>query len=93
MSSSIHCFKSMEYHIGLFLFVLTAQFFYSIGNSYIVGNIQTERGLGLSRPEVPSVNIVLHNTTLVSSMPSFNLNPLVVYICIFGGYDMDTRAV
>ena len=73
----------MEYHIGLLLFVLTVQFFYSLGNSYIVGNIQTERGLGLSRPEVSSVNVVLHNTTLVSSMPSFNLNPLVVYIYIY----------
>ena len=37
-----------------------------LGNSYIVGTIQTERGTGLSGLE-SGINIVIRNTTLVSS--------------------------
>ena len=38
----------------------------AIGNSYIVGTIQAERGTGLSGLE-SGINIVIRNTTLVSS--------------------------
>ena len=37
-----------------------------LGNSYIVGTIQAERGTGLSGLE-SGINIVIRNTTLVSS--------------------------
>ena len=42
-----------------------------LGHSYVLGAIQTERdGLGLSRPEEESsINIVIHNNTLVSLKP------------------------
>ena len=38
-----------------------------IGNTYVAGTIQADRGLGLSRLEMSSVEIVLRNTTVVSS--------------------------
>ena len=46
----------------------------------MLGSIQTERSLGHSIQEtMPSVNITIHSTTLVSSNPS-NLKPLVVHL-------------
>ena len=51
-----------------------------LGNSYVVGSIQTERGTRLSGLE-SGINIVIRNTTLVSSS-LLNLKPTVIGVCM-----------
>ena len=60
-----------------------------LGNSYVVGSIQTERSTELSGLE-SGINIVIRSTTLVSSN-LFDLKPTVMRLCIHA--NMYTQAL
>ena len=66
-------------------------FVLSLGNSYVVGSIQAERGTGLSRLE-SGIDIVIRSTTLVSSsLP--NLKPTVMGVCMMQMIQMNDSNV
>jgi len=65
----------------LILFDNIINFFPLLGNSYVVGTIQTERGTGVSGLE-SGINIVIRSSTLVSSTSLTWSQQSCVYACM-----------